>query len=381
VERDLIREASFVVLSSLEAVFHDHLEAFLPARGGTAIHTHEVAVRLARLGVDVTVAATSPTTPFAREEQDGPVRVLNVRSWPANRDYYFAPRLARIIRTTDADIVHLQGYHTAVAPIVMLAALRARVPYVVTLHSGGHSSRLRRAIRPVQAWLLRPLLTHARRIIAVSPYEADLFARRLRLPPSAFTVIPSGVDLPPVPPEPRAPGPPLILSIGRVESYKGHQRVIEALPALNRARPGTRLRIAGSGPYEGELRRLADRLGVADRLQIEAVPAHRRDEMALLLSRSWAVAMLSQYESQGLAVHEALALGRPLVISNGTALAELKDHANVRSLAEDADAEQIASVILDLLDAPPAAPPVMPTWDGCTAALLDLYEETLAESR
>ena len=354
---------------------------YLPARGGTAIHTHEVATRLAQLGIEVTVVGTSPTEPFAREQRDDGVRVLCVRSWPAKRDYYFAPRLARVIREVDSDLVHLQGYHTAVAPLVMLAALRKRVPYVVTLHSGGHSSRLRRAIRPVQAWLLRPLLVRARRLIAVSPFEAGLFARRLRLPAAAFTVIPSGVDLPPAPPEPRVPGPPLILSIGRVESYKGHQRVVEALPALNRARPGTHLRIAGSGPYEEQLRRLAERLGVADRLEIAPVPAHRRDEMAALLSRSWAVAMLSQYESQGLAVHEALALGRPLVISNGSALGELAEHANVRTLPEDADGEAIASVILDLLDAPPASPPVMQTWDGCAAALLDLYEETLAERR
>ena len=354
---------------------------YLPARGGTAIHTHEVATRLAQCGVDVTVVGTSPTTPFERERRQGPVRVLCVRSWPARRDYYIAPRLDRVIRSTDADIVHLQGYHTAVAPIVMLAALRAKTPYVVTLHSGGHSSRLRRAIRPLQAWLLRPLLVRARRIIAVSPFEAELFARRLRLPISAFTVIPSGVDLPEVPKEPRAPGPPLILSIGRVESYKGHQRVIEALPALNRARPGTHLRIAGSGPYEDDLRRLAKRLGVSDRLEIAPVPAHRRDEMATLLSRAWAVAMLSQYESQGLAVHEARALGRPLVISDGTPLGGLLEHANVRSLPEDADGEEIASAILELLDAPPASPPPMPTWDACAAALLDLYEETLAEQR
>jgi glycosyltransferase involved in cell wall biosynthesis len=354
---------------------------YLPARGGTAIHTHEVAIRMVKRGVDVTVAATSPTAPFAHEQEDGPVHVVTVRSWPAHRDYYFAPGLARVVRDSDADLVHLQGYHTAVAPIVMLAALRGGVPYVVTLHRGGHPARLRRAIRPAQARLLRPLLTRARRIIAVSPFEAELFAERLRLPASAFTVIPSGVDLPAPPPEPRAEGPPLILSIGRVESYKGHQRVVEALPALNRARPGTHLRIAGSGPYEEELRRLARRLGVADKLQIEPVPAHRRDEMAALLSRSWAVAMLSQYESQGLAVHEALAFGRPLVISKGSALNELRDHANVRSLSDDADAEQIAAAILDLLDAPPAAPPVMQTWDNCAAALLDLYEETLAERR
>jgi glycosyltransferase involved in cell wall biosynthesis len=233
----------------------------------------------------------------------------------------------------------------------------------------------------MQAWLLRPLLMRARRIIAVSDFEAEIFARRLRLPVGAFTVIPSGVDLPDSPPEPPDDGPPLILSTGRVESYKGFQRVVEALPALNRARPGTRLRIAGSGPYEGELRRLAERLGVADRLEISPVPAHRRVEMAALLRRAWVVAILSQYESQGLAIQEALALGRPLVVSDGGALGELRDHSNVRTVPAGADADAVAAAILASLDAPTVSPPPMPTWDRCAAALLEAYEETLSEAR
>ena len=354
---------------------------YLPYPGGTAIHTHEVATRLVELGADVTVLSTSPREPFVRERHEGRLRILCVRSWPPSRDYYFAPTLARAIRREDCDVLHLQGYHTAVAPIVMLTALRAGIPYVVTLHSGGHSSRIRRALRPLQAWVLRPLLTRAHHIIAVSAFEADVFSRRLRLPPSAFRIIPSGVDLPSGPPQPPDPGPPLILSTGRVESYKGFQRVIEALPALNRARPGTRLRIAGSGPYEGELRRLAERLGVGDRVEIRPVPAHRRDEMASLLRRSWVVAILSQYESQGLAIQEAMALGRPLVVSDSGVIDGFRNHSNLRSVDADADADAIATAILELLDAPLASPPAMPTWDRCAAALLETYEETLAETR
>ena len=139
------------------------------------------------------------------------------------------------------DLVHCQGYHTLVAPLAMLTALRARIPYVVTFHSGGHGSALRRSVRPLQAWLLRPLLIRAGRLIAVSDFEAALFARRLRIPLGAIEVIPSGVTLPEVEDAQSPSGPPLILSIGRLERYKGHHRVLEAVPAVNEARPGTRL--------------------------------------------------------------------------------------------------------------------------------------------
>jgi glycosyltransferase involved in cell wall biosynthesis len=354
---------------------------YMPDRGGTAIHTHQVAHRLAAYGGRVTVVSTVPRGPFSRETEDGPVRVVRVRAWPPARDYYFAPGLVPVIRRSEDDLIHCQGYHTLVAPVVMLCALSAGIPYVVTLHSGGHSSRLRRAIRPLQAWLLRPLLRRARQIIAVSQFEAELFSRRTRLPLSSFAVIPSGVDLPGDIEKGPVASPPLILSVGRVENYKGHHRVVEALPALNRARPGTRLRVVGQGPYEPELRRLADRLGVADRLEIAPIPAERRDEMAQLLHRAACVAMLSEYESQGLALQEALGLGRPLVVSEDSPLGELREQPNVRMVDAQASSDQIASAIVELIDAPPVAPPPLPTWDECAAAVLDVYLRVLAEDR
>lgn len=352
---------------------------YLPERGGTEIHTHEVARRLADRGAQVTVATTASSRSVERESHVERVRVLRVPAWPPNRDYYFAPALARIIRENRSDIIHCQGYHTFVAPLVMLAALSAGIPYVVTLHSGGHSSKLRRNLRPLQARLMRPLLARARRLVAVSSFEADLFARWLRLPRDAFVVIPNGIDLPAPSARVEPSEPPLILSVGRLERYKGHQRVIEALPALNRARPGVRLRVVGSGPYERHLWRLAERLRVTDLLEIASVPADDREAMARLLSQAAVVASLSEYESQGLAVQEAVALGRPVLVSDGSALDELRSYPNVRALGRLARSTDVAAAVLELLAAPPAKPPLMPTWDQCTAGLLELYEAALTE--
>ena len=355
--------------------------SYVPDRGGTAIHTHQVAHRLAARGHEVTVVSTVPRGPFSRESNDGRVKVKRVRAWPPARDYYFAPELVRIVRQSQDDLLHCQGYHTLVAPLVMLSALSAGIPFVTTFHSGGHSSRLRRALRPAQALALRPLLRRAHQLIAVSDFEAELFARRTRLPLSRFMVIPSGVDLPQTVPEARRPSPPLILSIGRVESYKGHHRVLEALPALNRKAPGARLRVVGTGPYEGELRRLAKRLGVDQLLEIAPVPAEQREEMARLLHQAGCVAMLSEYESQGLAIQEALALGRPLLVSESSALDALRAHANVRAVGSQATSEEIAAAVLELLDSPPVEPPPLPTWDQCVTALVEVYREAIVRTR
>jgi glycosyltransferase involved in cell wall biosynthesis len=351
---------------------------YLPDRGGTAIHTHELASRLVRAGLDVTVFTTTFDGGNVGASSEDGIRVERVRAWPRDTDYYFAPHLARLLSADDFDLVHCQGYHTLVAPMVMLTAMRRRQRFVVTFHSGGHSSSFRRALRPIQVQLLRPLLRRAAALIAVSEFEADLFARRLGLPRSALAVIPSGVELPSADFEPVA-AEPLIVSVGRVESYKGHHRVIEALPLVREARPDMRVRIVGSGPYEPQLRKLAASLGLSDAVEIAPVPTHERTELAGLLRRAAVVTLLSEYESQGLAAYEALALGRPLVVSDSTALAELAGRPNVRAVSPAASASAVAHAVLEIAGAVPAVPEAFPTWPECVAGVLEVYDSVLRD--
>jgi glycosyltransferase involved in cell wall biosynthesis len=355
---------------------------YLPDGGGTAIHTQEVARRLAARDVDVTVLTTTLQPGRASANVEDRIPVVQVRAWPRGTDYYLAPGLVRRIWSGRFDLVHCQGYHTLVAPLAMLTASLRRTPYVLTFHSGGHSSPIRRAFRPVQARLLRPLIVRADALIAVSAFEADLFAQRLGLPRQAFNVIPSGVDLP-VPGTILAePGEadPLLLSVGRLVAYKGHHRVIEALPYVRKSHPGARLRIAGSGPQREALRQLAGRLGLASSVEIEPIPAESRSEMHSLFKQAAVVAILSEYESQGLAAQEAAALGRPVVVTDSTAMAELRNLDNVTVVSRRASAQSVAAAIIELIDAPTTTPPPpAPTWEQCADAVLDIYRRVLAE--
>ncbi|MDQ6670696.1 MAG: glycosyltransferase family 4 protein [Chloroflexota bacterium] len=346
-----------------------------PYIGGVETHVHEVAPRLARAGVQVTILSTDPGGRLPRQECWAGVQVRRVRSWPSKRDYYFAPGVHRAIVQGSWDLVHCQGYHTLVAPMAMLAAWRSGVPYVVTLHSGGHSSRVRTALRPLQCAVLRPLLARARRIVAVSAFEADLFCARLRLPSDRFVIIPNGCQLPTPadPPDARHAGP-LLVSVGRLERYKGHHRLISALPVLRAAYPDVRLQIVGSGPYESALRRMARQLGVADRVTIQAVAANDREAMAALLARASLVSLLSEHESQGVAILEALALGRPVLVADTSALRELAEHQLARVIPLTSTPAEVARAVVAQLRQPmPAARVVLPTWDDCAAALLALY--------
>lgn len=347
-----------------------------PYVGGVETNVYQVSRRLARAGANVTVLSTDPSRKLPVEEVVEGVRLWRVPAWPARLDYYIAPGIYHAMQRERWDIVHCQGYHTFVPPIAMLAALRAGMPYVLTFHGGGHSSWLRNAIRKPQRLLMRPLLARAEKLIAIASFEIEFYGRELKLPPARFVLIPNGSDLPVVDDlesSSKLDGT-LIVSPGRLERYKGHHRVIAALPHILARRPDVRLRVAGAGPYEQQLRRLARRLGISDRVEIRAVPPEDRQAMATLLKRAAVVTLLSDYETHPIAALEAIALKRPVLLLNTSGMRELGERGLARTIAPTSTAEQVAAAILEQLDHPYIPPQLqLPTWDDCTASLLDLY--------
>jgi len=426
---------------------------YFPYVGGTEMHVYEVSRRLVARGIKVTILTTMPPAPasdrkaaqhrpkgacpyfgmektsvgvglapahIAEEEVVDGVRIVRVRAWRVaprfivgGDDYYFAPEVfsfivgracrgqdqgTRCIEGGGWDVVHCQGCHTFVPVLAMLAARKARLPYVVTFHTGGHSSHMRKSIRGIQWRLLRPLLAGASSLVGVSQFEVDYFCDVLGLPVRRFCVIPNGcrgvinhaptrvvgawlaraltLDSP-ADAKPRAGSgmAPLIVSVGRLERYKGHQRLIRALPRLRRWRTDVRLLIVGTGPYEAVLRRLARKEGVAEYVEIRAIAAGDRQGMAEIFSQASLVALLSEYEAHPIAVMEALALGRPVLVADTSGLRELAERRLVRSIALHSSPEEVAEAIRQQIEEPivPAAGFVLPSWDDCADRLAMVY--------
>ena len=353
---------------------------YYPYTGGVETHVAQVARRMSCAGVTAGVLTTDLRGTLPREEQADGVTIRRVRAYPANSDIYLAPDIYRLITPGEWDIVHVQSYHTLVAPLAMFAAWRAQLPYVVTFHGGGHSSRLRNTVRGAQHRMLRPLLARARRLIAVAQFEIEFWSKRLKLPVDRFVCIPNGADLPQPPGGARSARSDctLIASVGRLERYKGHQQVIKALPYILPQVPNVHLWIAGTGPYEADLKRLAHKLNVSDRVEIRAVPANERARMAEELSQAALVMLLSEFETHPIAMLEAAALGRPVLVADTSGLRELADRGLARAIPLNSTPEQVAAAVLDQIRAPLVPPAVtLPTWDDCAAGLLSLYREVI----
>ena len=195
-------------------------------------------------GHDVTVLTTNTDGVAAPVEDAHGVRIVRVKYWPRGSDLFFPGRVLddrarRLGPRALSGLPHpgRTGGHAGRAA--------AGIPYVLTFHGGGNSSRLRNAVRGIQRALLGPLLARAARLIALAEFELDLFGDRLGIPRDHFVMIPNGADLPRLDdPVKIASAAPIIASIGRLERYKGHQRLIAALPDILLQRPDARVWIA-----------------------------------------------------------------------------------------------------------------------------------------
>ena len=352
-----------------------------PEIGGIESHVAEVASRLAARGYDLEVLTTDRSGKLPRTERTGGYVVRRFRAYPASRDWYFSPGLFFAALRARYDVVHIQGIHTLVPPLGMIAAILRRTPFLLTFHTGGNSSAFRERARRTQFRLLSPLLRRAHTLIGVSHYEARRFEEIMGLPEGAIQVIRNGGSLPRVRVA-TTPDRARVVTVGRLERYKGHHKAIEALPHLLKTHPDASVQVLGSGPDEAELLALADELGVAERVSIRFIPPVERALMGETIAAAGVMTLLSDYEAHPVAVMEALTAGRPAVVSRTSGLTELAELGWAVGVDQAATPEETARAIARQIEDPVIPDPAeLPTWETCVAGVADTYDSIIATRR
>jgi glycosyltransferase involved in cell wall biosynthesis len=355
---------------------------FPPFIGGIEMHTFEVGRRMAVKGHSVTVLTGDPSGKLPRDEIVAGMRVVRVRVYPKSSDIFFSPGVYREVTKSAWDVIHVQGFHTFVPPIAMMGAIRKGAAFVLTFHSGGHSSPLRNIIRGIQRAVLKPLIVRADKLIGVSEFEAAHFARGLGVPSEKIIVVPNGAEIDVA--SDAAPidqTNPLILTIGRLERYKGHQRVIAAFEELLKKRPGAELRVLGEGPYKSELVDLVRQKGLQSKVTVGGIPPAERKRMGAMLSKAAVVVLLSDYEAHPVAALEAIAAGRPVIASNTTGFAEMAAKGLLRGIDPNSAPSLVADAIIEEIDRPASSKAriAINNWDDCTSDLIQVYRDVLLQ--
>jgi phosphatidyl-myo-inositol dimannoside synthase len=205
-----------------------------------------------------------------------------------------------------------------------LLASAFRLPYAVFVH-GADVFDFRD--QPIWAGLIRWVLGGADAVIVNSRFTAGLVSRDYPGAARRVVVLPMGVDLPAPPARADVEAlrrryalgsGPVLLTVARLVEAKGHDVVIDALPAIRRRHPGVRYLVVGEGPHRDALAARAAREGVADAVIFAGrVPDHERAAhyrlatLFVLLSRS--TGRYDGLEGFGLALLEASSHGLPVI--------------------------------------------------------------------
>lgn len=297
-----------------------------PGAGGGSLRTAEIASRLVADGAAGWVAvcrrfpgARSHVTDGVAYEHLG-VPGLGGGPRAAAIGYFAAlPFAARGLIARHRPDVVVEDFGAPISTFGLTRLTRRPVVGVVQwLNAGEKSRQYRLPFGVVERFGLR---AH-RRLIAVSE---DLAAElRARAPGAEVTVIRNGVDdaaFGPLPAAPDGMRPGDVAFLGRLEiAQKGLDLLLRAYAKVAEGNPAD-LVLAGDGPDEAALRRLAHQLGVAGRVRfIGRVDGPAR--LALLKAAS-ATAMPSRFETFGIVAAESAAVGTPVVAFDIPALREL----------------------------------------------------------
>jgi glycosyltransferase involved in cell wall biosynthesis len=142
------------------------------------------------------------------------------------------------------------------------------------------------------------------------------------------------------------PDQPVILTIGRIsstEQYKGHDRVLYAMPSLLTEYSKLHYIIGGCGDDEPRLRQICVRLGIE--MNVTFAGFIHEDELADHYRLADLYVMPSTGEGFGIVYLEALACGRPCLVGNRDAAPEAIDHGRLGMVVDPLDAGQISAAI------------------------------------
>ena len=279
----------------------------------------------AKHGVQVTVAC-----PGGRLATLTGARGADVVTWRAARGpgpgmFAEAQQFRRIFDDVRPDVVHL---HCAKAGLIGRSVLRGRVPTVFSPHAWSFlavDGAMRRAVLGWERFALR--WTDV--VTCVSAAERDTGVAhglhgRMEVLPNA--VLPVAVE--PIRARPRPavreafglePGVPVAVCTARLARQKGQDVLVDAWPTVRAAMPGARLVLVGDGPARTALEAAVASAGVEG---VSFTGPVDRDTALSWLYASDVVVCPSRWEGMSLVPLEAMALGRPVVVTAVDGMAE-----------------------------------------------------------
>ena len=349
---------------------------YAPFVGGVESHVEEIAKRLAAHGetVEVLTHHDDPGLPDA-EVRDGVV-IRRHRVPVASQHFCLSPAIWATLRRARSryDVIHVHGYHSSV-PLAAVMAGASPLVFTPHYHGTGHSP-LRRALHVPYRAIGTSIAARSKRIICVSRAEADLFVSHFPAALDRITIIPNGVDLERIGAATPIPDSgPVVVTGGRLQSYKQVDRIVEAMALTE----GLRLVITGDGPERPRLEALAERQAVADKVTF--LGRVDTDTLYRWYASAEVFCSMSSNEAMPVTILELLAAGARVVASDIPAHRDILHRTGgaISLVPLNASPAVLAEALHASYRQPVAPDQQVPTWDQVTTTTLDLYRDLAGE--
>ncbi len=326
---------------------------FYPHIGGVESHVMDISLELKRRGHDVTVVTSKHGRVPAQDEVMG-IPVLRSKVLLTLFRSPVTPRLTDDLEVVPADLYHTHSPPPVTSYFAARTSERTGVPLVVTYHCdlevAGPAGPLVTGLyrRTLEAFAM----SQATGVVATTHTYAATSRSLWKLDPM---VIPNAVDAKRF--KPGASGTairkrygiretePLVLFVGRLVRHKGIEYLLQALRQVD-----ARLLVVGGGDSAARLKGLASSLGLEEKVDFAGRVAESEKPEYFAACDVLVLPSVSRLEAFGIAALEAMACGKPVVVSDVPGVREVITDGVEGLLAEPMSPEDIARKIDRLLE-------------------------------
>jgi glycosyltransferase involved in cell wall biosynthesis len=263
-------------------------------------------------------------------------------------DNYF--RLSSLIRSVRPDLIHAHIWNPVACKFAFLAALRWRIPLIITEHDPFELSGYKKLYKKIA-------LKIPRKIITVSHANRQLMARLYPRMENKIITVHNGIEavskklseleINSIKKNVFQAGAQtrIIFSAGTLHQRKGYKYLISAFQKIAGKFDNIKLVIAGSGPEENHLRQLIKNLN----LEKKVVLLGQRKDVDLLMQASDLFVLPSLKEAFGLVILEAMQNGLPVIASGVGGIPEIISNEQLGILVKPANKNELIKAITKVL--------------------------------
>jgi len=337
--------------------------AFYPPHlGGTERHAYSLKKELELLGNEVDVITSNFPKCYSSERN---VTRLHILCKPSLVP--ICPSIFKSLKEIQTDVVHM---HTPArffpeATTFFYRFFRRKVPLVITNHSpiSEGMTSLERAVyilhnSLIQRWVhknVQRIIVQgeaAKRELSLMVLKdiSDRFSGKIR-------IVPNGVDCKVFDPRKYCARDArkkfgileenVIVFIGRLVKYKGVHYLLRALQIIKRDLQDVSLVIVGDGALKPHLKALCQKLDMDSDVRFMGVLPH--EDIPLILSFASALVHPSVNEGITTVVLEAMAMAKPVVVTDAGCIPEVVTRARGGFVVEKRNVSQLADAILSTL--------------------------------